>query len=125
MIGGRAVRAGVAHDVRLGHHLRVRLGRIGKPDIQHQRREAIGHEFTEAILTESLRRLKTLKQPSEWCDAALRSLTPIPASEYPLPARRPAFSLLSNDKIARVFGISLPDWREQLRFALEDFDFQP
>lgn len=83
------------------------------------------HEFTEAILTESLRRLKTLKQPSEWCDAALRSLTPIPASEYPLPARRPAFSLLSNDKIARVFGISLPDWREQLRFALEDFDFQP
>lgn len=81
------------------------------------------HGFTEAILTESIRRLKALKQPTEWCDAALRSLTPISTSEYPTPARRPAFSVLSNQKIARVFGIALPDWRDQLRFALEDFDF--
>ncbi len=81
------------------------------------------HGFTEAILTESIRRLQALKQPTDWCDAALRSLTPISSSEYPLPARRPAYSLLSNDKIARVFNIGLPDWRDQLRFALEDFEF--
>jgi dTDP-4-dehydrorhamnose reductase len=81
------------------------------------------HGFTEAILTESIRRLQALKQPTDWCDAALRSLTSISSSEYPLPARRPAYSLLSNDKIARVFGIGLPDWRDQLRFALEDFEF--
>lgn len=80
------------------------------------------HGFTEAILSETLQRLKQLKQPTEWCDAALRSLTPIPTSEYPTPARRPAYSVLSNQKIERVFGICLPDWRDQLRMALEDFD---
>ena len=81
------------------------------------------HGFAEAILRESILRLQALQQPSDWCDSALRALTPISSSEYPLPARRPAFSLLANDKIARVFGISLPDWRDQLRLALEDFDF--
>lgn len=81
------------------------------------------HGFAEAILSESIRRLQVLKQPSDWCDSALRSLTPISTSEYPTPARRPAFSVLSNQKIARVFGIALPDWRDQLRLALEDFDF--
>ena len=81
------------------------------------------HGFTGAILTESIRRLQALKRPTEWCEAALRSLTPIPTSEYPTPARRPAFSVMSNQKIARVFGVALPDWRDQLRFALEDFDF--
>lgn len=81
------------------------------------------HGFAEAILLESRPRLERLKSPVEWCTAALRSLTPIPTSEYPTPARRPACSLLSNDKVARVFGIRLPDWRDQLRMALEDFDF--
>lgn len=81
------------------------------------------HSFTEAILSESRQRLERLKEPIDWCEAALRSLTPIPTSEYPTPARRPAFSLLSNEKIARVFGIHLPDWRDQLRMALEGFDF--
>jgi dTDP-4-dehydrorhamnose reductase len=82
------------------------------------------HGFTEAILTESIRCLQRLQQPTDWCEAALKSLAPIPGSEYPLPARRPGYSLLSNDKIARVFGIHLPDWRDQLHMALEGYDFR-
>jgi len=81
------------------------------------------HGFTEAILKESLERLKQLGRPLEWCEAALASLTPISTSEYPCPARRPAYSVLSNEKIARVFGIRLPDWHHQLHMALEDFTF--
>jgi dTDP-4-dehydrorhamnose reductase len=42
----------------------------------------------------------------------------IPTSEYPTPARRPAFSLLSNALLTRTFGIQLPHWRTQLRSAL-------
>jgi dTDP-4-dehydrorhamnose reductase len=38
----------------------------------------------------------------------------IPASEFPTPARRPAWSVLSNDKFAQAFGFRLPGWREQL-----------
>ena len=38
--------------------------------------------------------------------------------EYPTPARRPHFSVLSNDKLRKRFGFGLPDWRTQLRMAV-------
>lgn len=46
-------------------------------------------------------------------------LTPIPSADYPTPARRPANSQLDNGKLARVFGLRLPDWREALELCLE------
>jgi dTDP-4-dehydrorhamnose reductase len=42
------------------------------------------------------------------------AIEPIPASAYPTPARRPANSLLDGSKLARTFGVSLPDWREDV-----------
>ena len=39
----------------------------------------------------------------------------IPSSEYPLPAKRPANSVLDNGRLAAAFGIRLPDWEEGLR----------
>ncbi|MEK6664626.1 MAG: dTDP-4-dehydrorhamnose reductase [Pseudomonadota bacterium] len=41
-------------------------------------------------------------------------MTPITTAEYPLPAPRPAYSVMSNVKLARVFGIHLPDWNASL-----------
>ncbi|MDA8427477.1 MAG: dTDP-4-dehydrorhamnose reductase [Treponema sp.] len=41
-------------------------------------------------------------------------LKPLTTAEYPTPARRPAYSVLSKDKIARVFGIVPPRWEESL-----------
>jgi dTDP-4-dehydrorhamnose reductase len=41
-------------------------------------------------------------------------MQPIPASDYPTPARRPANSVLANDKFARTFGFRLPSWQQQL-----------
>jgi dTDP-4-dehydrorhamnose reductase len=46
-------------------------------------------------------------------------LLPIPSSDYPTPARRPLNSRLNNDKLARVFGLRLPDWREALRLCMD------
>lgn len=49
-------------------------------------------------------------------------LTPIPSSGYPLPASRPANSRLDNGKLARAFGIRLPDWHEALKLCLDQAD---
>src|SRR5271165_2153900 len=40
--------------------------------------------------------------------------------EYQTPARRPMNSVLSNIAIRQQFGIVMPDWRYQLRLALQD-----
>jgi dTDP-4-dehydrorhamnose reductase len=42
----------------------------------------------------------------------------IPATAYPTPAKRPSNSRLSNEKLARVFGLRAPDWHEALRLCL-------
>lgn len=38
-------------------------------------------------------------------------IEPVPTAEYPLPARRPANSVLDATKLARVYGVRLPEWR--------------
>ena len=43
----------------------------------------------------------------------------IPAAEYPLPAKRPANSVLENARLAASFGIRLLDWKEGLREAAD------
>lgn len=48
-----------------------------------------------------------------------RQVEPISTREYPTAARRPAYSVLSSDKLRRVFGLKLPDWAESLRQVLE------
>jgi dTDP-4-dehydrorhamnose reductase len=42
----------------------------------------------------------------------------IPSSAYPTPAKRPANSVLSNDKFAHTFGFRLPPWQQQLQDVL-------
>jgi dTDP-4-dehydrorhamnose reductase len=41
-------------------------------------------------------------------------MQPIPSSDYPTPARRPANSVLANEKFAHTFGFRLPSWQQQL-----------
>ena len=48
------------------------------------------------------------------------TVTPIPSSAYPTPARRPINSVLSNDKFERVFGFRLPHWKQQLEETLAE-----
>ena len=43
------------------------------------------------------------------------TVTPIATADYPTPAKRPANSVLNNAKLAKHFGIRLPDWEAGLR----------
>lgn len=81
---------------------------------------ATWHDFACAILEHA----SILPATPSWIAAATdgrlpsaRVVRPIGTSEYPTPARRPAYSVLSNEKLWDVFGIRLPHWRDQLRDA--------
>jgi dTDP-4-dehydrorhamnose reductase len=50
----------------------------------------------------------------------VKNIVSIATDEYPTPAKRPLNSVLSNDKVEATFGIALPDWRSQLRLAMQD-----
>jgi len=79
--------------------------------------ETSWHQFAQAILEES----SSLSHPIPWFTSATaglpqltRRITAITTAEYPTPARRPAYSVLSNSRLQQSFGFHLPGWREQL-----------
>ena len=57
----------------------------------------------------------------KFADKAPR-MTPITTAEYPLPAPRPAYSVMSNAKLERVFGLRLPDWRDSLALCASELN---
>ncbi|MFW2439193.1 MAG: dTDP-4-dehydrorhamnose reductase [Arenicellales bacterium] len=44
----------------------------------------------------------------------------IPTSDYPTPAKRPAYTVLSNKKLLDTFGIQLPDWETALSDCMQE-----
>ncbi len=79
--------------------------------------ETSWYDFTNAILEEAAK----TPAAAPWFAAATNSLPlitrrviPITTDEYPTPARRPAYSVLSNARLNRTFSLQLPDWRKQL-----------
>jgi len=45
---------------------------------------------------------------------------PIPTSEYPTPATRPAYSVLDTDKITNCLDLSIPQWQDSLKNMLKE-----
>ena len=52
------------------------------------------------------------------------SIHPVSTSEYPTPARRPAFSVLDKKDLVAATGIPLVHWRRQLRHMLRELGQQ-
>jgi dTDP-4-dehydrorhamnose reductase len=44
----------------------------------------------------------------------------IPTTDYPTPAKRPANSRLNGDKLARTYGIRLPEWKQSMTIVMQD-----
>jgi len=67
--------------------------------------------FAEAIFAEALATGVLAKVPS---------VEAIPSSEYPTPAKRPAWSVLDNRKLQQDFGIALPTWQDGLKRVMAE-----
>lgn len=65
------------------------------------------HGFAEAIFANAL-------------GERAPKVVPIPASDYPVPAKRPSNSRLSHDKLTETFGLRLPDWADALKLCLSE-----
>jgi dTDP-4-dehydrorhamnose reductase len=66
--------------------------------------EATWAEFAEAIFAEA-----------HLLGRAAVKVIPIRTAEYPTPARRPANSRLDGARLARDYGVALPQWRDSLK----------
>lgn len=50
------------------------------------------------------------------------TVTPIPTTDYPTPAKRPLNSRMDCSAIGQVFGIPRPDWRDGLNIILQELE---
>jgi dTDP-4-dehydrorhamnose reductase len=60
---------------------------------------------------------------NQWPPLRVKRLIAVPTSEFPSPARRPLYSVLSGEKMVRTFGVTMPGWREQLALAIGEMPF--
>ena len=76
-----------------------------KPGIYHFTDEGVAswYDFTKAIFEVAGRDVK---------------VNPIKTSEYPTPAKRPLYSVLSKKKIKKAFGLEIPYWRDSLKTCI-------
>lgn len=49
-----------------------------------------------------------------------RAINSISTSQYPTPAKRPANSRLTTEKLSQRFHVKMPDWQETLKLCLEE-----
>jgi dTDP-4-dehydrorhamnose reductase len=73
--------------------------------------ECSWHEFAQAILGDALVAGVLDRAPK---------VVGIPSSEFPTRAKRPAYSRLDSSRVARDFGLRLPDWRVGLREVIAE-----
>jgi dTDP-4-dehydrorhamnose reductase len=79
------------------------------------------HEFAVAILDGAIRAPQgSWVRPRGEKPLLAWRVVPIKTQDYPTPAQRPAYSILSNRRLAQTFGVQLPEWRAQLDSVLAE-----
>ncbi len=77
-------------------------------------------EFAQVVCDE----LSRAGASAPWVSAAtggrplmVQRIYPITSAEYPTPATRPLYSVLSSERLFHTFGVRLPEWRVQFHNA--------
>lgn len=74
--------------------------------------ETSWHEFANAIFSEA---------ESAGFTLLTTRAEPIPTTDYPTPAARPAYSVLNTEKIRPYLSAPIPDWRDSLKKMLQEY----
>jgi dTDP-4-dehydrorhamnose reductase len=69
-------------------------------------------DYARFVVSEGLAAGKPLKLSPD-------AIQPIPSSEYPTAAKRPANSRLDTGKLRRTFGLELPNWQSGVQHILQ------
>lgn len=69
------------------------------------------HGFAEEIFAQAARAGMIERSPT---------VVPISSSEFPTPARRPAYSCLDTGSLVETFDVNLPEWREGVAAVLKE-----
>lgn len=80
--------------------------KLDKPEIYHFSNEGVAswYDFTMAI--------------HEMAGISCK-VNAIETRDYPLPAKRPFYSLMAKDKIKKAYSLDIPHWRESLRKCID------
>ncbi len=73
--------------------------------------ECSWHQFAEEIVHLARQENRMLK---------VQRVLPIRTEEYPLPAVRPSYSVLSKEKFVKVSGMDVPNWKESLKTYMQE-----
>lgn len=71
--------------------------------------ETTWHGFAQAIFEEAVHAGRLNAAPS---------VLPTDTAGFPTPAKRPAWSVLNTNKVQTVFGVTPPDWRDELHTVM-------
>lgn len=79
--------------------------------------ETTWFDYACLVLDEAARHGAVLKVPAN-------AVLPIPASDYPTPARRPQSSRLSTQKLESTFALTLPPWESHVRRMVQEISLR-
>lgn len=109
-------------------HLKVVMDQIGAPTWSRSVAEATSNALTNCKETWGLYHL-TASGSTSWHgfaskifelhkkqhpEAKVPQVEPIRSHEFPSPVARPAYSVLSNDKVKHALGVTMPSWEAAL-----------
>lgn len=112
--------------MKAGPTVRVVNDQIGSPTYAGDLAEAIlfildSQHFTPGILhycNEGHASWYTFAKEIKELSQNVCDVLPISSSGFPTPAKRPAFSLLNNSKIKKVYGLNIPEWKISLALCI-------
>jgi dTDP-4-dehydrorhamnose reductase len=113
--------------MKAGPAVRVVNDQIGSPTYAGDLAEAIlfileSQHFTAGILhycNEGQASWYTFAKEIRELSGSDCDVLPISTSGFPTPAKRPAFSLMNNSRIKKVYGLKIPEWKTSLALCMK------